>query len=104
MFLTRIVHVELAFFTSASTCAWNLYRQQEFWCNEVALECDYSISANDGLYLVGYGNDLTFGWVKFHEPSALLFLKLVQVSLSLVTMARCDLLVLNAMINRGMKN
>ena len=35
------------------------------------------IITNDGFYLVGYGNDLTFGWVKFHEPSAFHFLKLV---------------------------
>ena len=32
------------------------------------------IFTNDGLYFVCYGNDLTFGWVKFHGPSALPFL------------------------------
>ena len=35
------------------------------------------IITNDGLYFVGYGNDLTFGWMRFHEPSNLTFLKLV---------------------------
>ena len=35
------------------------------------------ISTNDGFYFVGYGNGLTFGCVKFHEPCALPFLKLV---------------------------
>ena len=35
------------------------------------------IFTNDGFYFVSYGNDLTFGCVKFHEPYALPFLKLV---------------------------
>ena len=32
---------------------------------------------NDGFYFVSYGNDLKFGCVKFHEPYALPFLRLV---------------------------
>ena len=35
------------------------------------------IFANDGFYFVSYGNDLTFGCVKFREPYALPFFKLV---------------------------
>ena len=35
------------------------------------------IFTNDGLYFVSYGNGLTFGCAKFHEPYALPFLKLV---------------------------
>ena len=35
------------------------------------------IFTNDGLYFVCYGIDLTFGCVKFHEPYALQFLKVV---------------------------
>ena len=35
------------------------------------------ILTNDGSYFVSYGNDLTFGCVKFHEPHALTFMKLV---------------------------
>ena len=37
------------------------------------------IFTNDGFYFVSYGNGLTFGLncVKFHEPYALPFLKLV---------------------------
>ena len=35
------------------------------------------IFTNDGFYIVSYENDLTFGCVKFHEPYALPFLKLV---------------------------
>ena len=31
------------------------------------------IFPNDGLHFVGYGNDLTFGCVKFNEPYALPF-------------------------------
>ena len=34
------------------------------------------IFTNDEFYFVGYGNDLTFGCVKFHEPYALQFFKL----------------------------
>ena len=39
------------------------------------------IFTNDGFYFVGYGNDLTFGCVKFHDPYVLPFIKLVSVSL-----------------------
>ena len=35
------------------------------------------ISSNDGFYFVSYGNGLAFGCVKFLEPYALPFLKLV---------------------------
>ena len=35
------------------------------------------IFTNDGSYFVSYGNDLTIGCVKFHEPYALPFLKVV---------------------------
>ena len=35
------------------------------------------IFTNDGSYFVSDGNDLTFGCVKFHEPYALPFTKLV---------------------------
>ena len=31
------------------------------------------IFTNDGFYFVSYGNGLTFGCVKFHEPYALPF-------------------------------
>ena len=31
------------------------------------------IITNDGFYFVSYKNDLTFGWVNFHEPFALPF-------------------------------
>ena len=34
---------------------------------------------NDWFYLVCYGNDLTFGCAKFHDPCALPFFKLVKV-------------------------
>ena len=35
------------------------------------------IFTNDGFFFAGYENDLIFGLVKFHEPFALPFLKLV---------------------------
>ena len=35
------------------------------------------IFTNDRVYFVSYGNDLTFGCVKFHDPYAFPFLKLV---------------------------
>ena len=35
------------------------------------------IFTNEGLYFVSYGNGLSFGCVKFREPYALPFLKLV---------------------------
>ena len=31
------------------------------------------IFTNDGFYFVSYGNNLTFGYVKFHEPYAIPF-------------------------------
>ena len=35
------------------------------------------IFTNDGFNFVSYGNDQTFGCVKFHEPYVLPFFKLV---------------------------
>ena len=43
------------------------------------------VFTNDGIYFVSYGNDMTFGWVKFYEPYALPFFRLVLVSLEFVT-------------------